>query len=211
MPALTRRAAFALAACVLGTLPVACGPGASSLPGVADSGVTKTISSGGPANPGGGGGGGGNPVPVPVAPPGGGGGGGGKAPLPGALAFTSGCGAIDSVSNTVAVTPGLPLVTITTKVAEHNCVDIFFSVDWVNTTTGQVEAGQVCFNFTKTPYTCSLKDKTALPDTTYEVRIKVWNAALAGDSLATPIDPAWILGTESLTVSTVGAPPAQGI
>jgi hypothetical protein len=41
--------------------------------------------------------------------------------------------------------------------------------------------------------------------------ITVWDATLAGGVLGKPIDPSWILATETLTVSTAGAAPAQGI
>ena len=127
------------------------------------------------------------------------------------MAFTSGCGAIDSASSALTTTAGFPQYdTITTKVAEHNCVNIFFKVEFVNTTTGQVEGGGVCFNFTTTPYTCPFKLKTASPSTTYQTVVTVWDSTLAGGNYAVPIDPAWILATETLTVSTVGAPPAQG-
>jgi hypothetical protein len=193
LSAVYQRLAFALAVCAIGALPAACGSGASSLPSTIDPG-TRSISSGGSANTGGGGGGG-----------------GGKAPATGFMAFTSGCGAIDSVSNTVTTTLGFPqYATITTKVAEHNCVDIFFKVDYVNTSTGQIDDTEVCFNFTTTPYTCSFKWKTAHASTTYQTVITVWNATLAGENSATPIDPSWVLGTESLTVSTANAPPPQG-
>jgi len=196
LPAVFQRLAFALAICAFGALPVACGSGASSLPAALDAGTRSTSSGGGSTNTGGGGGGGG----------------GGKAPAPGFLAFTSGCGAIDSVSNTVTTTLGFPQYdTITTKMAEHNCVDIFFKVDYVNSVTGQIDDTEACFNFTTTPYTCSIKWKTAPISTTYQTVITVWNATLAGHTLATPIDPAWVLGTETLTVTTIGAAPNQGI
>ncbi len=178
----------------MGALPVSCGSGASSLPSTLDPG-TRTTSSGGSTNTGGGGGGG-----------------GGKAPAPGFMAFTSGCGAIDSVSNTVTTTAGFPQYdTIVTKVAEHNCFNIFFSAEYFNASTGQSEGGETCFNFTTTPYTCSIKFKTAQPSTTYKTVITVWDATLAGGVLGKAIDPSWILATETLTVSTAGAAPAQGI
>jgi LysM repeat protein len=192
LPAVFQRFALALAICALGALPVACGSGASSLPSAVDPG-TRIISSGGSTNTGGGGGG------------------GGKAPVPGFMAFTSGCGTIDSVSNAVTTTAGLPQYdTITTKVAEHNCVNIYFKVDFVNTTTGQSQGGGVCFNFTTTPYSCAFKIKTAAPSTTYQTVVTVWDATLAGPDFTAPIDPSWILATETLTVSTANAPPPQG-
>ena len=191
----------------MGALPVACGSGASSLPSTLDPG-TRSTSSGGSTNTGGGGGGGGG---VAAPPPATGGGGGGKAPAAGFMAFTSGCGAIDSASNAVTTTLGFPQYdTITTKVAEHNCVNIFFKVDYVNTGTGQIDDTEVCFNFTTTPYTCNIKWKTAPTSTTYQTVITVWNSTLAGGSYATPIDPSWVLGTETLTVSTANAPPPAG-
>jgi hypothetical protein len=193
MSALTRRLTLAFVFCALGALPVACGSGGGSLPPAVDAGGIRAISSGGSANTGGGGGGGG---------------GGTKAPAPGAMPFTSGCGAIDSASSAVTATAGFPrMVTITTKVAEHNCVDVFFRVDYVNASTGQTEFGETCFNFTNTPYTCSLKFKTAQLSTTYQTVVTVWNAALAGRNYATPVDPAWLLGAETLTVTTPAAPP----
>ena len=127
------------------------------------------------------------------------------------MAFTSGCGAIDSASNSVTTTLGFPqYATITTKVAEHNCVNIYFKVDYVNTSTGHIDDTEVCFNFTTTPYTCNFKWKTAQASTTYQTVITVWNATLAGQDYAAPIDPSWVLGTETLTVSTANAPPPQG-
>ena len=198
MSALTRRLAFAFVFCALGALPVACGSGGGALPNAVDGGAPRTIESGGSANTGGGG-----SV---------GGGGGTKAPLPGAMAFTSGCGAIDSVASGATTTVGFPqYATITTKIAEHNCVNIFFKVDYVNAGTGQIDDTETCFNFTLTPYTCTIKWKTAAASTTYQTVITVWNATLAGQTLATPIDPAWVLGTESLSVTTTGAAPPQGI
>jgi len=193
MPVFSRRLAVAVVFCALGTLPVACGSGGSALPNaVADGGSRATSSGGGSTNTG----------------AAGGGGGGTKAPVPGAMPFTSGCGAMDSVSSAVTATAGFPaMVTITTKMAEHNCVDVFFRVDYVNASTGQTEFGETCFNFTNTPYTCSVKFKTAQLSTTYQTVVTVWNAALAGHTIATGIDPAWLLGTESLTVTTPAAPP----
>jgi hypothetical protein len=193
--AVSGRIAFALAVCALGALPIACASGVSSIPSAFDAAGTRAISSGAPPNTGGTGGGGG--------------GGGGKAALPGALAFSSGCGQIDSVSSAAAVNPGLATVTITTKVAEHNCVNVYYSVDWVNTSTGVDEFSELCFNFTTTPYTCPAKYKTAQPNTVYETRILVWDATLPG-SAGGPLDPASILGAETLTVTTAGAAPKQG-
>jgi hypothetical protein len=128
------------------------------------------------------------------------------------MAFTSGCGAIDGVANTVTTTLGFPQYdTITTKIAEHNCVNIYFSAEYFNARTGQSEGGETCFNFTTTPYTCNIKFKTAQPATTYNVVITVWDATLAGGVLGKAIDPSWVLATETLTASTVNAPPAQGV
>lgn len=204
MKARMKRLALVVAACALGALPAACATGTSSLPNTSAS-STRTISSGGSANTGGGGGGGAT-VPPPST---GGGGGGAKAPLPGAMAFTSGCGAIDSVSSTAATNVGVPAtVTITTKVAEHNCINVYFKVDFVNASTGQLEDTEACFNFTTTPYTCNIKDKTAQPGTTYQTNVTVWDASKS--PLGAPVDPAAVLATESLTVTTAGAPPNQG-
>jgi hypothetical protein len=199
MLALTRRLAFAFVSCALAALPAACSSGGNALPSAIADGGPRAISSGGSSTNTGGGGGGG--------------GGGTKAPAPGAMPFTSGCGAMDSVSSAVTATAGFPtMVTITTKMAEHNCVDVFFRVDYVNASTGQTEFGETCFNFTNTPYTCSVKFKTAQLSTTYQTVVTVWNATLAAHNYATPIDPAWLLGTESLTVTTpAAAPPISGV
>jgi hypothetical protein len=158
-------------------------------------------SSGGPvnANPGGGG------ASAPVKAPTPGGGGGGSKTAPGAMAFASGCGAIDTVANTATLNPGGAAATIVTKVAETNCVNVYFKVDFVNASTGQIEFTGYGFNFTTTPYSLNIKDITALPNTLYETRVTVWNATLGPDYTA-PLDPSWILATESFTVTTVGAP-----
>jgi len=197
------RLAFALAACALGILPVACASGGSTVPSAVDG--TRSTSSGGPANTGGGGG---APAPAPVTAPGGG---GGKAVvlLPGAMAFSSGCGAINSVSSSASVNAGFVTDTITTKVAETNCVNVYFSVNYVNTSTGRTEFSAYCFNFSKNPYTCTMKDADAKPDTIYQTVVTVWDATNAAGP-GTPIDPAWLLATETMTFSTVGAAPNQG-
>ena len=197
MAAFSQRLAFAIAACAIGALPAACASGANSLPAAFDS-PSRSILSGGPASK--------PPVTPPVTSPGGG---GNKAPLPGSVPFSSGCGQIDSVSNTVTVTAGFALDTIVTKVAEHNCVDIYYRVDFVNTSTGQTDDSRLCFSFTS-QYTCSVKFIEAQQNTTYQIVVTVWDATLAGHSLNTPVDPAWIYATESQTVSTVGAPLGQG-
>jgi hypothetical protein len=199
LAAFSQRLAFAIAACAIGALPAACASGANSLPSTFDSSSRSVLSGGPAAKP--------PATPLPVTPSGGGG--GNKAPLPGSVPFSSGCGQIDSVSSTVTVTAGFALDTIVTKVAEHNCVDIFYRVDFVNNSTGRVDDSRFCFSFIPS-YTCAVKFIEAQQNTTYQIVVTVWDATLAGHSLNTPVDPSWIYATESQTVSTVGAPLGQG-
>ena len=133
-----------------------------------------------------------------------------KTPAPGYLAFNSGCGAFDSVVSTSSLNPPFG-VTINTKVAEHNCVDIWFTVEWINASTGVSEGVNRCFNFTRTPYVCNTKFLTAKLNTVYNVHVFAWNADLAGHTLLiNTFDPAWILGDETLTTDTTGAVANQG-
>ncbi|MDB5073238.1 MAG: hypothetical protein JWM87_4349 [Candidatus Eremiobacteraeota bacterium] len=76
-------------------------------------------------------------------------------------------------------------VTITTKSPSTTASTSSSRLEWVDRTTRQTSSPK------------------------YETRVLVWDATIPGSS-AVPTDPASILGTKSLTVSTAGAAPKQG-
>lgn len=210
MNALFQRTAFAFAVFAIGLVPAACSSGTSALPSTVDGSAARSVSSGG-VNAGGANAGGGN-----TAPPTSGGGGNSK-PLPGSMPFTFGCGSITNVSNSVTVNPGGANASIATRVGVISCDRmVYFRTEFENMKTRQVEFMSGGWANSTLPYWLTFTHRLAQINTSYQAHVFVWDATAAAsqciniDCFSIPLDPAWIMATESFSLTTAGAPLGVG-